>query len=164
MNWVTVKLSEISDVEPKRANRGHSFRVISKHVPWPHFCAHCGHIREWASGRCTCTLIRPLARSGTSLPSISTAPSAGNIEGLLSSRQATALASGAGNRSWRLRDRMRRRRSIRRRGRPGFRLRCRNRIWMWWLRLDVVHEHDQEQYARRYFQHLPRFGSSPAQS
>jgi hypothetical protein len=42
-DWVTVLASELSHEEPRRANRGHSFRGVRGKIGFPQFCCHCGH-------------------------------------------------------------------------------------------------------------------------
>jgi hypothetical protein len=42
--WVTVRPDQLSEEEPKRTNRGHSFINISRYVSWPTYCRHCGLI------------------------------------------------------------------------------------------------------------------------
>lgn len=43
MSWVTVAETELSDVDPVRTNRGHSWTHCRK-VSWPQFCKYCGLI------------------------------------------------------------------------------------------------------------------------
>ncbi len=43
MNWITIKLSELSDAEPVRRDGKHSF-ISPKRITWLRYCKYCGHV------------------------------------------------------------------------------------------------------------------------
>lgn len=42
--WVTVSVSDLSDKDPPRTDRGHHFQGIHGKFGFPQFCQYCGHV------------------------------------------------------------------------------------------------------------------------